>query len=264
MTDAYTQIKQDFCEFITNEQLNALKCIYRENINSVRQLEKIQSTDGLIDILERRGILSKTKLDGFVGFYEVTNIPQIQINQHINQNEEIVIKPVNQYGKKFVMKNLLIALLIICSACFIIILYTTFGLKTAEERTRQPSLYEEALLREELQQTQIIPPVLSPVVINDPTDLNKFQDRKHIIYKMISEDIGRKWRDLGRELRIKEGQLDDLEIKYSNSSKLRALEIFKMFEDKGDPKSIVLDICEALIQIRRNDLRKEVERILIR
>lgn len=262
MTDAqYLKIKDDFCNFITNEQLNNIKAIYRDDINSVRRFEKILTTNDLIDLLERRGILSKNHLKGFVGFYEVTNIPknpEIQINENIEENEAVV-QPVNQYGKKLVMKILLISLLIICAS---ITFYYTFGLKTAEERTRQPSIYEEAL-REELHQAQAVEPPLQSVVINNPTDLNKFQNRKHIIYKVISEDIGRKWRDLGRELKIKEGQLDDLESKY-NTSKLRTLEIFRMFEERSDPRSIVVDICEALIQVRRNDLRKEVEQILIR
>lgn len=263
MTDAqYSKIKDDFCKFITNEQLNHIKAIYRDDINSVRRFENILSTNDLIDLLERRGILSKNQLNGFVGFYEVTKIPEIpeiQICQNIKENEAVVQPPVNQYGKKLVLKILLISLLI-CSAS--ITFYYTFGLKTAEERTRQPSIYEEAL-REELHQAQAVNPPQQSVVISNPTDLNKFQERKHIIYKLISEDIGRKWRDLGRELKVKEGQLDDLESKY-NTSKSRTLEIFRMFEERSDPRSIVVDILEALIQVRRNDLRKEVEQILIR
>lgn len=260
MTDAqYSKIKDDFCKFITNEQLNLIKAIYRQDINSVRRYENILTTNDLIDLLERRGILSKKHLDGFVGFYEVSEIPKIVDIQIIPKENEVVVQPVNQYGKKLVMKILLISLLIISAS---ITFYYTFGSNTAEERTRQPSIYEEAL-REELHQAQAVAPPQQSVVISNPTDLNKFQDRKHIIYKLISEDIGRKWRDFGRELKIKEGQLDDLESRY-NTSKSRTLEIFRMFEERSDPRSIVVDILEALIQVRRNDLRKEVEQILIR
>lgn len=261
MNDAqYLKVKEDFCKFITNEQLNNIKAIYRDDINSVRRFENVLSTSDLIDLLERRGILSKNLLNGFVGFYEVTKIPEPPTNLNIKPNEDVLLPPINQYGKKLSLKILLIALLI-CSAC--ITLYYTFGSKTAEERSRQPSIYEEAL-REEFHQTHPeVPPPLQSTVINNPSDLSKFQDRKHKIYKTISEDIGRKWRDLGRELKVKEGQLDDLESKY-NTSTSRALAIFTMFEEKSDPRSIVVDICEALIQVRRNDLRKEVEQILIR
>lgn len=262
MNDAqYLKVKEDFCKFITNEQLNNIKAIYRDDIKSVRRFENVISTSDLIDVLERRGILSKNLLTGFVGFYEVTKIPEPPINLNITPNEDVLLlPPVNQYGKKLSYLILLIALLI-CSAC--ITLYYTFGSNTAEERTRQPSIYEEAL-REEFHQThQSVPPPMQSIVINNPSDLSKFQDRKHKIYKIISEDIGRKWRDFGRELKVKEGQLDDLESQH-NSSKSRALAILSMFEERSDPRSIVVDICEALIQVRRNDLRKEVEQILIR
>lgn len=260
--DQYLKLKENFCKYITNEQLDHIKTIHRDDINSVRRFESIQTTYDLIDILERRGVISQNRFMGFVSFYEVlpTNpeIPEILHSQN-NKENEVAGQPVNQYGKKLVMKILLISILIISSG---ITLYYTFGLKTAEDRQTQPSIYEEAL-REEFQQAQAITSSAQSIVISNPVDLNKFQDRKHIIYKLISEEIGRKWRDLGRELKIKEGQLDDLESKH-NTSKSRTLEIFKMFEEKSDPRSIVVDICEALIQVRRNDLRKEVEKILIR
>lgn len=259
--DQYLKLKENFCKFITNEQLIDLKAIYRNDINSVRRFESIQTTYDLIDILERRGVISQNRFIGFVSFYEVTEIPEIPEirNASNNKENEEIVQPVNQYGKKLAMKILLISIVIIISG---ITLYYTFGLKTAEDRQTQPSIYEEALI-EEFHQAQAVTSSVQSIVISNPVDLNKFQDRKHFIYKLISGDIGRKWRDLGRELKIKEGQLDDLESRY-NDSKTRTLEIFRMFEERSDPRSIVVDICEALIQVRRNDLRKEVEQILIR
>lgn len=81
------------------------------------------------------------------------------------------------------------------------------------------------------------------------------------IYKLISEEIGAKWKDFARALTIREGSIDELMTRYERVSE-RVNEILLYHEttccDKRLWKSKLL---EALLEVRRNDLRKEIQLI---
>jgi hypothetical protein len=45
----------------------------------------------------------------------------------------------------------------------------------------------------------------------------------------VCKDIGTHWRDLARNLSIREGDIDDIEVQYPRNLKERAYEVFSIF-----------------------------------
>lgn len=79
-------------------------------------------------------------------------------------------------------------------------------------------------------------------------------------------DIGTKWREFGRRLKIKEGKLDSIN-KAQNEIECKVDEIFKAFEHQCrdqclDEFMYVERICTALVDTRRKDLSREVIKIM--
>lgn len=54
----------------------------------------------------------------------------------------------------------------------------------------------------------------SPVLISFP------------VLDRVCKDIGTHWRDLARNLSIREGEIDDIEVQYPRNLKERAYEVF--------------------------------------
>lgn len=83
---------------------------------------------------------------------------------------------------------------------------------------------------------------------------------KKIIYKLINDKIGRKWRDFGRELNIPEGDMDI----FLEKPDTRVFKILDTFE--SDPRRqktmFISDLTEALTKSRRKDIAKDIMRIL--
>ncbi|PSN38111.1 hypothetical protein C0J52_00847 [Blattella germanica] len=80
----------------------------------------------------------------------------------------------------------------------------------------------------------------------------------------VVQDIGTNWKDLARELGIREGDIDDIECKYPRSYKDRAHECLKSFISETDPFKLQHKLLGALIKCGRRDLQEAVEEILSR
>ncbi|EDW76929.1 uncharacterized protein Dwil_GK13670 [Drosophila willistoni] len=134
----------------------------------------------------------------------------------------------------------------------------------------QVNLYQEERLAEELQQQlriQNVSPQPVPMVV--PTSVQQnyvtpaaFSENKRVaVFKKISEQLGRSWRDLGRQLNISEGAMDDMEERYPRDLKSRILYLLKMAEEDEvhDPRQFLKRLCRGLSGAGRNDLRNRVE-----
>lgn len=77
------------------------------------------------------------------------------------------------------------------------------------------------------------------------------------MYDLIATDTGKSWRDLGRELGIRCGEMDEIEEK-SNSIKQRVLEMLYLFEKRQDNKKTIFLLCTALENARRKDLSRKI------
>ncbi|XP_023716490.1 fas-associated death domain protein [Cryptotermes secundus] len=80
----------------------------------------------------------------------------------------------------------------------------------------------------------------------------------------VCKDIGTHWRDLARNLSIREGEIDDIEVQYPRNLKERAYECMKRFINETDPYKVRQKLLRALDECGRRDLREDVEEILNR
>ncbi|EDW70539.1 fas-associated death domain protein [Drosophila virilis] len=128
--------------------------------------------------------------------------------------------------------------------------------------------YQEQRLAEELQQQLHIAPQRAAQPAAAPQNyvtVAQFTDAKRAaIFKRISQELGRSWRDLGRKLRIGEGAMDEIELRYPQDLKSRILRLLQMFEEDEctDPRLLLVQLSRALADCGRNDLRRRVEEIM--
>lgn len=81
------------------------------------------------------------------------------------------------------------------------------------------------------------------------------------VMEKVSEEIGRKWKDLARHLGLREGDINQIETRYPNDLKQRVYACLIKFQ-KNNPESMEKKLLKALEKSRRKDLRDEVEAIL--
>ncbi|KDR11191.1 fas-associated death domain protein [Zootermopsis nevadensis] len=80
----------------------------------------------------------------------------------------------------------------------------------------------------------------------------------------ICKDIGTQWRELARNLSIREGEIDDIEVQYPRNLKERAYECMKRFIQETEPYKVQQKLLYALDKCGRRDLKEDVEEILNR
>ncbi|KAI5633809.1 death domain-containing protein [Phthorimaea operculella] len=82
------------------------------------------------------------------------------------------------------------------------------------------------------------------------------------ILEKVTEEIGKNWMDLGRNLRLREKTINDVEKKY-RSFQSKATELLNIyFKKEANPDRWFFDLCEALDKTRRHDLTKSISEIL--
>lgn len=80
----------------------------------------------------------------------------------------------------------------------------------------------------------------------------------------IVKDIGTNWKDLARELSIREGEIDEIECKHAGKLKEKARACLKIFIEETAPYKIQPKLLEALNNCGRRDLKESVQEILSR
>ncbi|XP_013187789.1 uncharacterized protein LOC106132792 isoform X2 [Amyelois transitella] len=82
------------------------------------------------------------------------------------------------------------------------------------------------------------------------------------IHKTVIEQIGTFWRDLARNLKIRECDIDYIDKNY-HSLPAKAERMFQIYIDNNaDSQKWLLELCEALEKSRRKDLAKTLNHIL--
>ncbi|KAL7733766.1 hypothetical protein ACLKA6_011492 [Drosophila palustris] len=129
--------------------------------------------------------------------------------------------------------------------------------------------YQEQRLAEELQQQlhispQRIPPQPVAPQQNYVTVAPFTDEKRAAVFKKISQELGRSWRDLGRKLGIGEGAMDEIEARFPQDLKSRILRLLQIFEEDecNDPRQLLLQLCRGLSDCGRKDLRRRVEQIM--
>lgn len=85
--------------------------------------------------------------------------------------------------------------------------------------------------------------------------------KKDRIKETLVEEVGRFWRDLGRNLKIRECKIDEIDSKY-NTVEGKTSELINLFLDKADKQRWFFVLCEALEKSRRKDLSKTLQEIM--
>lgn len=96
-----------------------------------------------------------------------------------------------------------------------------------------------------------------------PSTTNPFDSVRPAVYRLIAEEIGKRWRDLGRELRVSEGRLDEINETHRNSTANKVHAVFAQFEERTPRRQQCQMLLDALEQVPRRDLRRQVQTMLL-
>ncbi|XP_033219312.1 uncharacterized protein LOC117174232 isoform X4 [Belonocnema kinseyi] len=83
---------------------------------------------------------------------------------------------------------------------------------------------------------------------------NEFRDLYENALKRISERIGNRWRDMARNLDIREYDIDAIDAKYERDLKEKAYQALIVAQAESDPRRWKSNLMRALVEARRKDL----------
>lgn len=89
-----------------------------------------------------------------------------------------------------------------------------------------------------------------------------FYQQRPAAYRLIVNEIGKKWRELGRELGLSEGQLDAIDAKHSEAMGDKVHALLALFEQRTHQRELCGNLLAALEKVRRKDLARGVQKIL--
>ncbi|XP_050342748.1 fas-associated death domain protein-like [Nymphalis io] len=195
--------------------LNKLKEFYKDDIDSDRRFEQINTIGQLLNILEIRNVLSEDDVG-----------PLKEIARRINNDE--LLKRICDYEVSHISKG-----------------------------------YVNQYVIENIP----IASIKQPITKNEEKCLcnNSFGEispkKMDTIRQRIIEEIGSFWRDLGRNLKIRECKIDEIDTN-CNDLPTKASELIKIFEARADKQRWFFVLCEALEKSRRKDLSKSIQEIM--
>ncbi|XP_053603071.1 uncharacterized protein LOC128671020 [Plodia interpunctella] len=195
------------------EKLDSLKSFFREDINSPRQYEKIETISELLRVLETRDVLSEND-----------------------------IQPLKEIATK--MPN-------------------------SDELLGTIGRYEWTQKQKELPIYQVPETILGKVRIspNEKFSTENFNNgisllKKQRIYEAVIENIGTFWCALGRNLKIRECVIDEINQNYGDRY-AKATRLMEFYEQRADPESWFFDLCHALDETKMVLLRKKIQQIMM-
>lgn len=207
--------------------LEEIKQLFMHDIKSNRRLENVQNISHLIDVLERRDLLSPDNI-------EPLRILADHCPSKVFQGAIATYERPKQTKPEF---------------------YNIYQEERLAENIQPLKLSESA-------KTSTTTPTSAPQACAPFVPLS---DAKRLaIHKLLSRELGKFWRGFGRELEIGEGTMDELEIRFPRDLSSRIVSLLHLFEEDEchDPKHNVLLICRALDGCQRKDLRRKVENIM--
>ncbi|CAK1604247.1 unnamed protein product [Parnassius mnemosyne] len=98
-------------------------------------------------------------------------------------------------------------------------------------------------------------------ILNDHTCGIISPKKKERINETIVEEIGAFWRDLARNLKIRECVIDEID---NDNKKLceKASKILTIYEHRADPQRWFFVLCDALEKSRRKDISRSLQDIM--
>lgn len=214
---------------VSTQQLDELKLLFT-NCLSPRRISTITTISQLVKILHKQNVIDTFHREPLLTIKNHLNISSTQIDTLTKDLFVDYVSKENNYGEYEIYSKRKYFQLIIFSFT------KSLKMLLALERIR-------ASVNPEHDQTQK----------SKFADL-QFERNKQRIYKIIATEIGKKWKDFGRELGIIEGMLDGLDGNINE----RVYKIFQEFEDNCPPYERSAKINDALIECRRKDLSRKI------
>lgn len=90
---------------------------------------------------------------------------------------------------------------------------------------------------------------------------NMSKRKKQRIFDTITQEIGSFWRDLARNLQIREWVIDDIDFQ-NQTLHVKATKLLEVYDSKADPQRWFFILCEALEKSRRKDLVRSIQDIM--
>lgn len=97
---------------------------------------------------------------------------------------------------------------------------------------------------------------------NSSLTKNMSTRKKQRIFKTIIEDIGSFWRDLGRNLKIRESDIDNIDCQNKSLAEKASKIMYTYEHEKADPDRWFFVLCDALEKCRRKDLVRSIQEIM--
>ena len=92
--------------------------------------------------------------------------------------------------------------------------------------------------------------------------LGSFSKRKkQRIFETITQEIGSFWRDLARNLKIRERDIDDIDFQ-NKTLAVKATKLMEKYDLIADPQRWFFVLCDALERTRRKDLVRSIQDIM--
>uniref|UniRef100_A0A1A9UGD4 Death domain-containing protein n=1 Tax=Glossina austeni TaxID=7395 RepID=A0A1A9UGD4_GLOAU len=211
-------------------KLEEIKCMFRNEIRSNRNMDRINTVKDLVDYLERNDSLSASNIE-----------PLREIADHCGGDLERSIVDYISPRETLTGRNI-------------------YREQRFSEEFRNKLEVNSGHVEQTAQTatTNCHDKFLKFYRQHDPSS---FEKKRIDIYKLITSNIGHSWRSLGRELDISQGTMDAIEVQYPNDLNSRVQKMLKVFEEDvvHDPNRRILQLCRALEACRRKDLRRKVE-----
>lgn len=78
----------------------------------------------------------------------------------------------------------------------------------------------------------------------------------------IKVEIGQYWRTLARNLKIREFEIENIDIKHQRTED-KVKEMLELYFERSDKQRWFYVLCEALEKSRRKDLSKSIQQIMV-
>ncbi|KAK0096732.1 hypothetical protein PV326_004592 [Microctonus aethiopoides] len=237
----YDQLKQRFIEIstphISSSCLITLIERYGSTINSKRDADNIKDISGLLRILENRIVLCYNKIEPlkFIAFEIVNDLILKQIIHEYDVNIE-------------------------CQQTL--------------------PLFNVYKCRYMLAVSTISKPIPIPTIKNDIKDIcyrdrnvqtasgldelctSSNSDKQKMVFKRLSVNLDRYWRDLARFLDVTEFEIDEIDCNTNLQLNDKALKVLEIFGERSDPSTWQSKLMQALRIVRRRDLTELVDELL--
>ncbi|XP_013141311.1 PREDICTED: fas-associated death domain protein isoform X2 [Papilio polytes] len=192
--------------------LGVLKEYYKDEIDSPRRYENINTIGELMRVLEIRDILSEDNV-----------MPLKEVASRLSNNRELLRK-IDIYESTHVQRG--------------------FINQYVDQQHNHSTPKNETI-----------------ETINSNPLGNMSKRKKERILETITEEIGIFWRDLARNLKIRECVIDEIDLNNRNLS-IKAEKLLEAYEHKADPQRWFFVLCEALEKARRKDISRSLQDIM--